>query len=121
MGHKVSRHYKGHGPITGHEGDRPKDRVYSSHRACFTDKKSYEKLPFTERQIKIINGQPTESPIKRNDVVVVMRKAESLGQYEIAEKVYDLYGHLFHEFHDGDPTQEEAAAILDSLTPDDLK
>jgi len=28
---------------------------------------------------------------------------------------------MFHEVHEGDPSPEEAAAILDSLTPDDLK
>lgn len=35
--------------------------------------------------------------------------------------MYDMYGYMFHEVHKGDLSPEEADAILDALTPDDLK
>jgi len=90
-----------------------------SHRSCFTDKKQYEGMPFTERQQRIIAGEVTTT--HKREIVVIMKKAESLEQHEIVEKVYDMYGRFFHEIYEGDPTPEEAAAILDALTPDDLK
>lgn len=91
----------------------------SSHRSCFTDRKSYEGVPYSERQNAIISGEVVTT--RKQEIVVIMKKAESLEQYDIAEKVYDMYGYMFHEVHEGDPAPEEAAAILDSLTPDDLK
>lgn len=90
-----------------------------SHRSCFTDKKPYEGVPYTERQKAIISGEIIAT--RKQEIVVIMKKAESLEQYDIAEKVYDMYGHMFHEVHEGDPSQKEADAILEALTPDDLK
>jgi len=55
------------------------------------------------------------------DVIKTINKLEYYDRYDDAAKVYDLYGYMFHEVHEGDPSPEEAAAILDSLTPDDLK
>ena len=108
------------GKVTGHEGDKRKDSVYGSHPSCFTDKKHYEGVPFTEREHKIINGEKVAN-FRKLDITKIIRKAESLGQYDVAEQVYDMYGYLFHEIHSGDPTVEEALDILDALTPDDLK
>lgn len=113
--------YKGKaGTKVNSENKIRKDEVYSSHHSCFSNKKLYERCPFTERETKIIAGE-TVTNFRRLDITKIIRKAESLGQYELAEKVYDMYGYLFHEVHTGDPTVAEALDILDALTPDDLK
>ena len=92
-----------------------------SHRSCFTDRKQYEGLPFSKRQELIIAGAATDTPVKKQEVVIIMKKAESLGRHDVAEKVYELYGSIFREIHSGDPSPEEAAQILEELTPKNLQ
>ena len=48
-------------------------------------------------------------------------KFEHFEMFEEAAKMYDMYGYMFHEIHEGDPSPEEADVILDALTPDVLK
>ena len=48
-------------------------------------------------------------------------KFEHFEMFEEAAKMYDMYGYMFHEIHESDPSPEEADVILDALTPDVLK
>ena len=73
----------------------------------------------TEKQQALYEGT-NPSPRKR-DVVELIMKFEHFEMLDDAAKMYDMYGYMFHEVHEGDPSPEEAAAILDALTPDDLK
>ena len=97
-----------------------KDAVYGSHRSCFTDKPEYYGCPFTERQQAIIDGKSVPS-VRKREITVIINKAEYIGRYDIAEKVYDAYGGFYHEIYPDDPSAGEAAIILASLTPNDLK
>ena len=105
---------------TGHERDREHLSLHGSHRSCFTDKKQWVGQPFTERQQRIIDGKYVKN-IRKWDIVMIINKAESLGQFDTAEDIYNRFGYFFHEMHPGDPSYEEALSILDDLTPDDLK
>jgi len=117
---KVRRYVGQAGTKVNSETKIRKDEVYESHKSYFSDKPYYYGTPFTEREKVIIAGGKVPN-FRRLDITRIMRKAESLGQYELAEKVYDMYGYLFHEVHADDPTVAEALDILDALTPDDLK
>lgn len=75
---------------------------------------------FTGREKAIIR-QRYPYPLTDIDISRVIDKAEYYGFYELAEYVYAIYGELFHPPEPGAPTPEEARAILDALTPDDLK
>lgn len=45
---------------------------------------------FTERQQAIIDGQDVED-LRRNEVTKIIRKAEKMNRFELAEEVYCLY------------------------------
>ena len=117
---KVPRRLSPH-VIKAEDSKIRKDHVYGSHRSCFSDRKEYEGIPFTDRQKRIIAGTETDSKVTKRDIVVIMRKAESLERHDIAERVYDKYGYFFHENHEGDPSLEEAVLILRELTPSNLR
>lgn len=90
----------------------------SSHRAACGNYMRFRK-PLTEKQQALYSGA-NPSPRKR-DVVELIMKFEHFEMFDDAAKMYDMYGYMFHEIHEGDPSPEEAEAILESLTPDDLK
>ena len=89
----------------------------SSHRSCFGPEPMNPVL--TEKQNAILNGT-AENP-RKTHVVRLINKLEYFERFDDAVKVYDLYGYMFHEIHEGDLSSEEAANILDALTPGDLK
>ena len=91
--------------------------LYISHRSCFGPMPMCEVL--TEKQIAILNG--TAKDPRRTDVSRLINKLEYFERYEDVEMVYDMYGYLFHEVYEDDPSPDDALSILDSLTPDDLK
>lgn len=107
-------------PHKGLRRDTSGRALNRSHRGCFSRKKYFEGVPYTERQRQIIDGT-TDRPVAKREVVITISKAESLEEYEVAQNLYEMYGYMFHEVHEGDPTPEEAMKILDDLTPDDLK
>jgi len=99
---------------------KQEDELYHSHRSCFTDEKLYGTV-FTPRQQAIIDGEFVPN-LKGNEITTIIRKAESLELYDIAESVYeDYYYDYYNDYDEPDYTLEEALDILDSLTPDDLK
>ena len=104
-------------PHKGLRYDTSARALYKSHRSCFEPNIPNREL--TERQQAIYDGVFPD-PTKR-DIVVLIKKFEYYGRYDDVEKIYDMYGYFFHEIHEGDPSLEEAIAILDELTPDDLK
>lgn len=71
---------------------------------------------FTKRQIDIINGAEVEN-LKRTEVTIVIRKAEKLGHYDIAENVWELYEDYMTGGFEGKYTYEEAVETLRKLTP----
>lgn len=93
--------------------------LYGSHRSCFQDAPQYG-TKWSARQQQIIDGVPVNN-LKRNDVTLIMRKAEQLGQIEVAQKVYEQYSYFYSEREPDDMSLEEAQKVLDKLTPDDLK
>ena len=75
---------------------------------------------FTGREKAIIR-QRYRYPLTDIDISRLIDKALDYGFYDLAEYIYTIYGDLFHPSVPGEPTEEEALAILDALTPDDLK
>ena len=71
---------------------------------------------FTKRQIDIINGVPVDN-LRRTEVTIVIRKAEKLGHYDIAEKVWELYEDYMAGSFDSKYTYKEAVEKLRGLTP----
>lgn len=114
--------YKGFGrmcrnPHKGMRIDTSARALQTSHRSCFGPEPMREAL--TEKQEAILNG--TADNPRKTDVVRLLKKLEYFEKYDEMERIYDIYGYMFHEVHEGDPSPEEALDILDSLTPDDLK
>lgn len=95
------------------------DRYISSHRSCFDPTPCYGST-YTERQLAIIRGEAVPG-LRVGDVSLVINKAEYLGDYEIAEQLYTMYGDMYHPREKSDPSYDEAIDILDELTPGDLK
>lgn len=72
---------------------------------------------FTERQEQIIRGV-SQDTVTKNQLTVIMRKAEKLGCPEVAQQIYEMYEAVFTGPNDGCKyTIDEAKAILESLTP----
>jgi hypothetical protein len=71
---------------------------------------------FAKRQIDIINGIEVEN-LKRTEVTIVIRKAEKLGHYDIAESVWERYEDFMTGGFESKYTYEEAVKILRKLTP----
>ena len=72
---------------------------------------------FTERQMQIICGLPVDR-LKRQEITIIMKKAEKMGMPSIADRVYELY----EEMYTGPKfeykyTYEEALEGLRKLTP----
>ena len=91
---------------------------YKSHWGIFKEGPPPSKL--TERQKTLLDGT-CSGEIRKRDVVRLLNKLEAHERYEDAARLYDLYGYMFHEVCEGDPTPKEAEEILRRLTPDDLK
>lgn len=106
--------------IIASQGYRPKKSGYiKAHRSAFKDHKEYGTV-YTRRQEAIMHGEHVEN-LRKTEISRLINKAEYLGDYEIAENLYLMYGYMFHQREEGDPSYSEALAILDELTPDDLK
>jgi len=76
---------------------------------------------FTHRQDEIILGVKHNS-VRRNELSIIMRKAEINGYYEIAEQVYEMYEDVIigKDYHDK-YSLEEAKTGLQKLTPWKIK
>ena len=71
---------------------------------------------FTERQKQIIRGEPVDG-VRMQEVTVIMRKAEKLGLYVIAEMVYEQYMEAYTGKTPPKYSIEEAKKKLQDLTP----
>lgn len=105
-------------PHKGMRRDTSGRALANSHRAACGNYNRFLK-PLTEKQQALYDG--TNPHPRKRDVVELIQKFEHFEMFDDASKMYDMYGYMFHEVHEGDPTPEEAVAILDALTPDDLK
>lgn len=91
--------------------------LHSSHRSCFEPLLPREEL--TERQQMLLEG--THPNPNKAEVGRLLRKFEYYERFDDLKKIYDMYGYLYHEIYEGDPTPKEALEMLAALTPDDLK
>ena len=91
--------------------------LHSSHRSCFEPFVPKEEL--TELQQQIYDG--VLSNPRKVDVIKTINKLKYYNRLEEVEKVYSLYGCMFHEIYEMDLTHKESIGILKSLTPEELK
>ena len=74
----------------------------------------------TERQQRIIRGMDIYS-VSRNELTVLMRKLEKMGDEETLFLVYEMYDELLNTTEDCKYTIEEAKAVIQSLVPWEIK
>ena len=92
--------------------------LQGSHRSCFRDKPSYG-TSWSDRQKKIIAGTQ-DGKIRKNEVTTIIRKAEQLEMFELAQQTYKRYAFLYRQNNTNDYTLDEANEILNSITPNDI-
>lgn len=91
-------------------------------RFNFTNKEDINYNPygkkFTERQLRIINGQ-TVDKLRLNEITKVIKKAEKLGDESLAMEIFELYEDMIMGYNTNPPkyTFEEAVLGLRKLTP----
>lgn len=77
---------------------------------------------YTERQMKILNGEIDIFTIKANEIKFIIKKAEGIGDCETCKKAEELYELRTHkEEYRIDMSIEEARDVLQSLTPWEIK
>ena len=75
---------------------------------------------FTERQDRIIRGVDINT-IRLNEIKVILKKAERMQNDEIAMQVVEMYEELLFGREKPRYTVQEAKAILQALTPWEIK
>jgi len=74
----------------------------------------------TERQQRIIRGIDIHS-VSKNELTVLIRKLEKMGDEESLLLVYDMYDELLNPTEECKYTIEESKAIIQSLAPWKIK
>lgn len=91
--------------------------------SVFQDKDSPDYRPnygkvYTDRQKRIINEELPVEDVSNTELVKLLRKAEALEDLEIVEKIKRLHAlKNYVETYHFSFTPEEAAAVLQELTP----
>ncbi len=73
---------------------------------------------YTERQLKIINEEISVDDVSNTELVILMRKAKAIEDFEVASKVQKLHDlKNYVESYQFTYSPEEAKDVLQALTP----
>ncbi len=74
---------------------------------------------YTERQLAIIAGELPLESLRLNDLQIIIRKAEGIGDIDTADKVQEMYNELkYKDRYKPTVSYEDALVILDQLDND---